>query len=99
MKSMIRLSVVSFLMMLVAREAIAAEGHALLAKPGKPIFEDDFSRDEMKPKWKVGKGLWSVKDGVVTSEEVPADKHGAYAYIEPPVEYKDVVAEFSFKFD
>ena len=28
---------------------------------------DDFSRPDMKPKWNVGKGSWSVKDGVVSA--------------------------------
>ena len=53
----------------------------------------------MKPKWNVGKGFWSVKDGVVSAAENPDDHHAAYAYITPNIDYKDAVAEFSFHFD
>lgn len=83
----------------LAGELIAADSAPLLAKPGKLLFEDDFSRPEMKPKWNVGKGHWSVKDGVVSADEQPEDKHAAYAYITPNVDYKDAVAEFQFHFD
>ena len=41
---------------------LAAENQPLLAKPGKLLFEDDFLRPEMKPKWNVGKGTWAVKE-------------------------------------
>ena len=46
----------------------AADG---LATPGKLVFEDDFARGEMAPKWRVGKGTFDVKDGVVTATELP----------------------------
>lgn len=82
-----------------ARDSFAGEAAPLLAKPGKLLFEDDFSRPEMKPKWNVGKGFWSVKDGVVSAAENPEDHHPAYAYIKPNIDYKDAIAEFSFHFD
>jgi len=44
-------------------------------------------------------GTWSVKDGVVSAAEIPDDKHAAYAYITPNIDFKDAVAEFSFHFD
>jgi hypothetical protein len=84
-------------LILAAPSAFAVENQPLLAKPGKLMFEDDFSRPDLKPKWRVGKGAWSVKDGVVSANELPEDHHGAYAYINPNVEYKDIVAEYSFK--
>jgi hypothetical protein len=62
------------------------------------LFEDDFERKEMPPKWRLGKGFWGIRDGVVRAAENPADNHGAYAYVEPHFAYKDIVAEFSFKF-
>ena len=74
-----------------------AESQPLMAKPGKILFEDDFSRPDLKPKWRPGKGVWVVKDGVATATELPEDKHAAYAYISPNVEYKDIIAEYSFK--
>jgi hypothetical protein len=66
---------------------------------GKLLFEDDFSRPELAPKWKVGKGFFEVKDGVVTVSENPDDKHGAYAYVRPAFGFKDVVVEYSAKLD
>jgi hypothetical protein len=98
MNPMIRIAALCFLAAF-AGQAFAEESAALLAKPGKLLFEDDFARSDMKPKWKVGKGAWAIKDGVVSAEEIPADKHGAYAYIDPNVQYKDAVVEFSFKLD
>src|SRR4051812_1155107 len=79
-------------------KAFAAE-EAALAKPGKELAADNFARDDMKPKWRVGKGSWAVKDGVVTVAENPDDKHGAYAYIQPSFVFKDIVCEFSVKLD
>src|SRR6516162_6433424 len=69
------------------------------AQPGKVLFEDDFARAEMAPKWKVGKGFFEIKDGVVTISENPDDKHGAYAYVKPSFQFKDVVVEYSAKLD
>jgi hypothetical protein len=69
------------------------------AQPGKVLFEDDFARAEMAPKWKVGKGFFEVKDGVVTISENPDDKHGAYAYVRPSFQFKDIVVEYSAKLE
>jgi hypothetical protein len=44
--------------------ASAADTEALLARPGKLLFEDDFSHSEMAPKWTTGKGSYLVEDGV-----------------------------------
>ncbi|HXX93333.1 MAG TPA: hypothetical protein VEN81_06845 [Planctomycetota bacterium] len=69
------------------------------ATPGKLLFEDDFARSEMAPKWKVGKGFFEIKDGVVTVSENPDDHHGAYAYIKPNFQFKDVVVEYSARLE
>jgi hypothetical protein len=79
--------------------ALAAGDHAGMAAPGKLLFEDDFARAEMAPKWKIGKGLFEVKDGLVTITENPDDKHGAYAYVQPKFQFKDIVVEYSAKVD
>lgn len=85
--------------------ALAALGKAgaadqpVLGVRGKLIIEDDFSRAELTPKFRPGKGFWSIKEGILTVAENPADKHGAYGFVSPNVEYKDVIAEFSFKLD
>ena len=69
--------------------------HPALAQPGKPLFEDDFSRPEMAPKWKVGKGFFTIADGVVSVAENPDDHHPAYAYIKPNFPFKDIIVEYS----
>jgi hypothetical protein len=91
--------IVTALSLLLACHFAAAEDHdqPLMAKRGQLLFEDDFARDDLAPKWKVGKGFWTLKDGVATAAENPADHHGAYAFIDPNRLYKDVIAEFSFK--
>jgi hypothetical protein len=99
MNSLIRITLMCFVAALTfpARPIIAADDQPLMATRGKLLFEDDFSRPDLTPKWNVGKGFWSVKDGVATAAENPEDHHGAYAFINPNLDYKDVIAEFSFK--
>jgi hypothetical protein len=79
--------------------ALAGGGTTGLAVPGKSLFDDDFARSDMAPKWKVGKGSFEVKDGQVSIAENPDDKHGAYAYVQPKFEFKNVVVEYSAKLD
>src|SRR5881394_3923579 len=78
---------------------VAAAPQGGQATAGKLLFEDDFARPELAPKWKVGKGFFEVKDGVVTVSENPDDKHGAYAYVKPNFQFKDVVVEYSAKLE
>src|SRR5665213_2237032 len=99
MNPMIRAMAVCLFASFAAAPAFAAGSKPVMVTPGKVIFEDDFASGQMKPKWNVGKGSWTVKDGVVTAFEIPEDHHGAYAYMNPNVEYKDVIVEFSFKLD
>jgi hypothetical protein len=79
--------------------AAAAAAQSGPADPGKLLFEDDFARSELSPKWKVGKGFFEVKDGVVRATENPDDHHGAYAYASPKFQFKDIVAEYSVKLE
>jgi hypothetical protein len=97
MKS-ISLAVASLFAVLALGHASAADDQPLLGKPGKLLLEDDFSRAELAPRWKIGMGFFTVQNGVVTAAENPADKHGAYAYVDPHFPYRDFVAEFSVKF-
>ena len=69
------------------------------AAPGKLLFEDDFARADLAPKWRIGKGTFEVKDGVVQVSENPADKHGAYAYVQPKFQFKDIIVEYSAKLE
>ena len=83
----------------VNKPVTPADKLPILGKPGKLLFEDDFSRNEMPPKWRLGKGFWEIHNGMAVAAENPEDHHGAYAYVEPRFPYKDIVAEFDFKFD
>jgi hypothetical protein len=84
---------------LIVLGLVASAGLSGPSVPGKQLFEDDFARAEMAPKWRVGKGFFEVKDGVVTVSENPEDKHGAYAYVQPKFQFKDIVVEYSAKLD
>jgi hypothetical protein len=97
MNILLRLSL--FCLLSFALAASAADSSVGLAVPGKLLFEDDFSRAELAPKWRVGKGAFTVKDGVVTASENPDDHHGAYAYVKPNFQFKDIVVEYSAKLD
>jgi hypothetical protein len=95
---MMRLSILSVIAIWAAW-AGAVGSQAGPATPGKLLFEDDFARPEMAPKWKVGKGVFELKDGVVTVSENPDDHHGAYAYVKPSFQFKDIVVEYSARLE
>ncbi|WP_131989746.1 family 16 glycoside hydrolase [Chthoniobacter flavus] len=97
MNSVLRLAMLCLLAVLAEAKADIAEDQPLLAVRGSLLFEDDFSRPDLTPKWNVGLGRWEIKDGVATAAEKPEDHHGAYAFINPNTTYKDVIAEFDFK--
>ena len=82
---------------LLGGPARAAESEPLLAVPGKVLFEDDFARDAMAPKW-AAKGKWTVAGGAAQGEEIPGGS-GATCKAEPRFTYHDIVAEYDFKFD
>lgn len=97
MRSLVPASLICLL--LISTQGRGRAEQPLLGKPDKLIVEDDFPRPEMAPKFRIGKGFWTIKEGIVTAAENPADKHGAYAYVSPNIDYKDIVAEYSFKLD
>jgi len=97
--SIARLTFVCFAAALATGKVFAADNQPVLGVSGKLLFEDDFSRADVQPKWKPGLGFWSIRDGVLAVEENPDNHHGAYAYATPGFGYKDMVAEFAFKLD
>jgi hypothetical protein len=78
--------------------ACAAELQPLLAVPGKVLFEDDFARDTMAPKWGA-KGNWKVIGGVATADDRGSGSNGPSCKAEPRFVYHDVVVDFDFQFE
>jgi hypothetical protein len=70
---------------------------ANLCVRGKLLFSDDFSAAELSKEWKVAKGKWEVADGTLKGSELAADMHAAV--IKHALPSKNVVLQFSFKFD
>jgi hypothetical protein len=64
---------------------------------GKLIFSDDFSAPELSKEWKVAKGKWEIADGTLKGVELAADMHAAV--LKHALPSKNVVLQFSFKFD
>ena len=85
-------------LMLAAAVATAAEPEPLLAVPGKVLFEDDFARDAMAPKW-AAKGGWTVAGGVATADDGSSGANGPSCKAAPGFVYHDVVIDFDFRFE
>jgi hypothetical protein len=67
----------------------------LLLKSGTVSFEDDFSGQELGPKWIVNKGSWTVQDGSVVGREKKEDMHAAVLTLQHP--HRDSIVQFSFR--
>ncbi len=80
----------------LAANSTQAEEKALLAIPGKLIYENALSSGLSDP-WKAAKGAWDGASGSLRGSEKPEDKHGAVARI--PNKLGDFVLEYEFKFE
>jgi len=69
----------------------------VMTKRGKLLLSEDFAGGSIPSEWKVGKGTWEVKDGALKGREVAADQHAAT--IRRPLDLKNAIFQFSFKFD
>jgi TolB-like protein len=78
---------------------MAAQCTPALAKRGKLLFADDFSRAEPTQKWRVGLGFFTVNKGMVSVAENPADHHSSVAEVTPSFQFKDIVVDFSVKLE
>lgn len=74
----------------------AADDTALLAIPGKVIYENKLEGTPGAP-WRFAKGRWELVDGVLRGAELVADKHGAVARL--PNQLSDFVLEYEFKLE
>jgi hypothetical protein len=69
----------------------------LLCERGEVVFGDHFSGNKLSDEWKPALGQWEVVDGALKGIELEKDNHAAV--IRHPMEYKNLVAQFSVKFD
>lgn len=68
----------------------------ILMRPGKVISQPDF-KQPLGPEWSVGKGKWTPADGVLTSTDLPEEKHIPVLHLATgPV---DVVVDCEFRFN
>lgn len=73
-----------------------AEDSALLAIPGKVIYESKLDQPPAAP-WKSAKGKWELANGVLRGSELEADQHGAVTRL--PNQLQDFVIEVEVRLD
>jgi len=73
-----------------------AEDSALLAIPGKVIYESKLDQAPGAP-WKSAKGKWELANGVLRGSELEADEHGAVTRL--PDKLQDFVVEYEVRLD
>ncbi|OYV04689.1 MAG: hypothetical protein CFE26_15555, partial [Verrucomicrobiales bacterium VVV1] len=73
-----------------------AEDSALLAIPGKVIYESKLDQAPGAP-WKSAKGKWELANGVLRGSELEADDHGAVTRL--PNQLQDFVIEVEVRLD
>jgi hypothetical protein len=76
-------------------QAVPSPPKTLMNAPGKLLLADDLSPPGKD--WKAGKGKWEPADGGIRGSEVATDEHAAT--FRRNLAMKDVVVEYSFKFD
>lgn len=80
----------------ISSNAWAGEGEPTVKK-GKLLFQDTFGRKELGEAWSVHPHSFRIEKGVLIAAQRPDADHGAVS--QTFVDFKDVVLEFSFKFD
>jgi hypothetical protein len=82
---------------LSAADGPISEMKPLLATRGKLLFSDDFTGASVGKEWQARKGRYEVADGALHGVELASDKHPAN--IVHVMDYKDVLFQFSFRFE
>jgi hypothetical protein len=80
----------------VAALSATAADTALLAIPGKVIYENKLDTAPAAP-WASAKGKWELVEGALRGAEKPEDKHGAVTRL--PNKLTDFVIDYEFKFE
>jgi hypothetical protein len=74
----------------------ADDSSPMIVLPGKVITQPDF-KQPLGPEWSVGKGKWTPADGVLTSTDLPEEKHVPVLHLATgPV---DMVVDCEFRFN
>jgi hypothetical protein len=63
----------------------------------KDIVIDSFAGQSLNPSWKIMKGKWEIKEGVLTGSELSDDKHNAV--VRRPLGIKDGRIAVSIRLD
>ena len=72
------------------------EPTTVLARRGKLLMSDDFSRSEVGDAWQVSVRSYSIADGVFVTGQRPEATHPAVCRTHVPL--RDAVVDFKFKF-
>ena len=75
----------------------AQESKPLLIESPLPVVASPDFKQPLDAAWKIAKGTYTPKDGVLTAAEVPADKHVAVLWHQVGLE--SAVIEFEFRLD
>src|SRR5262249_3510820 len=67
-----------------------------MARIGKPLASDDFSRYELGDAWKTSVRSYSIVDGVLVTGQRPEARHPAVCRLHAP--FKNAVVDYRFKF-
>ncbi len=74
----------------------APEAATLMTERGKLLYSNELTQPLSKD-WRAAKGKWEIVDGTLKAAELKADKHGAVARHELPVQ--NAIIQYSFKLD
>src|SRR6185312_10427912 len=98
-----RIACVFSLLLLAATPCTASESDkpdepaTVMARRGKLLVSDDFSRAEVGDAWTTSAKSYSIKDGVFVTGQRPEASHPAVSRLSVP--FRDAVVDFSFRFD
>jgi hypothetical protein len=81
---------------LLSAFAVRAEDKALLAIPGKLIYENTFASGQ-DAKWKTAKGKWEATGGALRGSEKPEDHHPGVTRM--PLAQQDFIIQYEFKLE
>lgn len=85
---------------LICQASFAAEPASppatVMARCGKLLIADDFSRTEVGDTWKTSRDEYKIRDGVFITGQLP--NHGHPAVCRTELNLKDAVVDFRFRF-